>query len=120
MRVSASTSYRGDRSNLVDCVKSGLSLTGEASASVIEYHLSSRFGIALEDVPADPTQFIDGMLTMFGEGAKPIFLSIIRELLLCSYRGIEFSPLVSALTGALKVDSPPASYLGRPSSSASP
>ena len=94
-------------------MKSGLALTGDAGAGVIEYHLEARFGVKLADVPREPAKFVEGLLAMFGEGAKPIFLSILRELLLCSYRGVEFTPLVSALTGALRAQPPQAMYLGR-------
>lgn len=101
MEVSARTAHGSGKSALVDCLRSGLALTGVANADVIEYHLAARFGVKLEDVPDQPSRFVETMLETFGEGAKPIFLSILRELLLCSSRGVEFAPLSAALTRAL-------------------
>jgi hypothetical protein len=114
MRVTASTEYANEKTNLTDCIRSGLALTGRTGADVILYHLEVRHGLKLEDVPKNPRKFAAAMGDMFGDGAKPIFLAILRELLLCSYRGVEFTPLAAALTDALG-KSPPAgrAYLGK-------
>lgn len=113
MKVSVRTQYDSGRANLVDCIRSGLALTGESSAQVIEFHLATKFGVKMEDVPASPAGFIGGLLSVFGEGAKPMLLSIKRELLLCSQDGVELSPLMDAVTSALQAKPGPALYLGR-------
>jgi hypothetical protein len=95
-----------EHARLVECVRGGLAMVGQTSSQVIIYHLEREKGVALDDVPDEPGRFVVALSEMFGEGAKPIFLSILRELLVCSPKGVEFSPLAAALTEGLSMIHP--------------
>ena len=101
MKVSVTTEYHDGKASMAECIRSGLALVGDTSADVIVYHITSRLGLGLDELPDNPLAFVGALKEMFGEGAKPIFLSILRELLMCSYRGVEFSPLAMTLADAL-------------------
>jgi hypothetical protein len=90
-----------NQTRLLECVRSGLSTVGETGAEVVLFHIESQMGLKTEEIPDQPVKFVDSLGEIFGEGAKPIVMSILRELLLCSYRGVEYSELAAALTGAL-------------------
>ena len=89
-----------NRARVMESVRSGLAAVG-LDAGVVLKQLSSKYGFRLDQVPERPGLFADALYTAFGDGAKPIVLSILRELFVCSYEGVEFSPLAVALTETL-------------------
>lgn len=89
-----------NRARVIESVKSGLASVG-VQTPVILHILASKHGIKPEQIPERPELFASALVSIFGEGSKQVILAILRELLVCSYEGVEFSPLVVALTEAL-------------------
>ena len=70
-------------------------------STVVLHLLAVKHGIKPEQIPDRPAQFARALAVMFGTGSKQVILAILRELLVCSYEGVEFSPLATALTEGL-------------------
>lgn len=89
-----------NKARVIESVKSGLASVG-VDSKVVLHLLASKHNIKPEQIPERPELFAQALVAMFGTGSKQVILAILRELLVCSYEGVEFSPLAVALTEAL-------------------
>ncbi|MDG7007206.1 MAG: hypothetical protein JRN06_03045 [Nitrososphaerota archaeon] len=89
-----------NKARVIESVKSGLASAG-VDSKVVLHLLAVKHGIKPEQIPERPAQFAHALAVMFGTGSKQVILAIMRELLVCSYEGVEFSPLAIALTEGL-------------------
>ena len=89
-----------NKARVIESVKSGLASVG-VDSKVVLHLLATKHGIKPEQIPERPELFASALVAMFGTGSKQVILAILRELLVCSYEGVEFSPLAVALTEAL-------------------
>ena len=88
------------KARVIESVRSGLASVG-VDSKVVLHILATKHGIKPEQIPERPELFAQALVSMFGTGSKQVILAILRELLVCSYEGVEFSPLAVALTEAL-------------------
>jgi hypothetical protein len=102
MSVSMHAESGSAGSPIIQAVKSGMGVVGEASSAVIFYHIETRMGLKAEDIAANPRRFVWALSSIFGEGAKPIFRSIVNELLQMSLKGLEFSRFATTLNEAIR------------------
>lgn len=105
MSVTVNVESEAHDAPIIECVKSGIGIVGENSSAVILYHMETRLGMKTADIAANPNRFVWALSSIFGEGAKPIFRSIVGELLVRSVKGLEFSKFVAALVTAIESDS---------------
>lgn len=89
-----------NKARVIESVKSGLASVG-VQTPVVLHILATKHGIKPEQITERPELFASALVAIFGEGSKQVILAILRELLVCSYEGVEFSPLAVALTEAL-------------------
>ncbi len=89
-----------NKARVLESVRSGLVSVG-VDSNVAFHLLAARHNIKPEQIPERPELFAKALVAIFGTGSKQVILAILRELLICSYEGVEFSPLVVALTEAL-------------------
>jgi hypothetical protein len=104
MSVTVNVQSEARDAPIIECVKSGIGVVGENSSAVILYHMETRLGMKTADIAANPNRFVWALVSMFGEGAKPIFRSIMGELLVRSVKGLEFSKFAAALVTAIESD----------------
>ena len=89
-----------NKARVIESVKSGLASVG-VDSKVVLHLLATKHNIKPEQISERPELFAQALVAMFGTGSKQVILAILRELLVCSYEGVEFSPLAVALTEAL-------------------
>ena len=65
---------------LLEAVDDGLSSLGDSAKHAIYFHLKKTFNINRRDIPSKIEQFADAIEKIFGFGAKPIEILIIRRL----------------------------------------
>jgi hypothetical protein len=74
---------------LQDSVDEAFSSLGESVKKSIYYHLENSFLIPRQDIPCRVEDFSDALERIFGPGAKPIELLIMKKLyqkVNCSYK----------------------------------
>jgi nucleoside-diphosphate-sugar epimerase len=65
---------------LLEAVDEGLSSLGDSAKYAIYFHLKKTFNINRRDIPSKIEQFADAIEKIFGFGAKPIEILIMRRL----------------------------------------
>jgi len=65
---------------LLEAVDDGLSSLGDSAKHAIYFHLEKTFNINRRDIPSKIEQFADAIEKIFGFGAKPIEVLIMRRL----------------------------------------
>ncbi len=65
---------------LLEAIDEGLSSLGDSAKHAIYFHLENTFNISRRDIPSKIEEFADALEKIFGLGAKPIEILIIRRL----------------------------------------
>jgi nucleoside-diphosphate-sugar epimerase len=65
---------------LLEAVDEGLSSLGDSTKYAIYFHLEETFNINKRDIPHKIEEFADALEKIFGLGAKPIEILIMRHL----------------------------------------
>ena len=65
---------------LMEAVDDGLSSLGDSAKHAIYFHLEKTFNINRRDIPSKIEEFADAIEKIFGFGAKPIEVLIMRRL----------------------------------------
>jgi len=65
---------------LLEAVDDGLSSLGDSSKYAIYFHLEKAFKVSKRDIPYKIEEFADGIEKIFGLGAKPLEILIMKRL----------------------------------------
>jgi len=65
---------------LLEAVDEGLSSLGDSAKHAIYFHLKNTFNISKRDIPFKIEDFVDALEKIFGFGAKPIEILIMKRL----------------------------------------
>lgn len=63
----------------MQCVDAGLDSLGKAS-NVVYWYLIQKRGLNRDKIPNDPTDFMQALRTLFGQGAEIIERVIVRQI----------------------------------------
>ena len=92
------------RSASLECITSALSrLLGPSGAEALLAHVEKDYGIRRDEIPVRPSEFADGIRSIFGSGAKLVLSSVSDSL----KRSMPQSGFLTEFIGAL--GQPPAS-----------
>jgi len=65
---------------LLEAVDEGLSSLGDSATNAIYFHLENTFNISKQDIPYKIEEFADVIEKIFGLGAKPLEILIMKRL----------------------------------------
>lgn len=88
------------KNRILACIDRGLDHLGENVKYVIYWHIENTFGLRKDKIPDSPEEFIRGLESMYGPGAKIIEKSMVREIV--NEFGIKANNFVEAIREAKK------------------